>query len=169
MQIYLGILAKLSIDRGIFEMALRRANRPELKEGLASGTITGMGIQTFERERKVGRDYVTEDITSYCMDVDVTGVTGESLLMRCFAGTNLNDEPVEVMSRGRKRYNRFTTLALTLGAVAEDDLEKVGEKELVKIEKYLDGCVGRKVSFKPIRKENGFTDVDLSTLIVHSK
>lgn len=151
-------------------MTIRRANRPVMHDGgMAKGAITELEEKTFTKSRKVGRDTIDEDITSFVMVAEVEGVTGEPVKITSFAGLAINDEPIETTGRGNKivnRYNRFTTLCLRLGVIAEDELPNVDEKRLAKMTKDLAKLIGKKVSFKITKKDNGYYELVVDTIIV---
>ena len=137
---------------------LRRANRPALDaEGYAHGIVVksdqGVGIA----QHKGARDDVDEQTYDrFELTIQADG-TVKPVEMRVFLGTVLNPDPINQKGRGKKVvnvYNRFTTVALSLGLVTEKELATLTDKTVEKVEKAFLNLEGEKVRFR-VGLQNG--------------
>ena len=127
-------------------MAIRRANRPTITNGHATGTISSFDIERIPVPRKEGRMTVTEDVETYIMRVAVDGITGQTVPMSTTLGMHLNDDPVnfeELQSspRAKKRYNKLTTTLMKLELIDESELATADDARLEQLDNDIAGLV----------------------------
>lgn len=152
-------------------MAIRKANRPAIdKDGMSSGLLDYVQAGTGVRKEKKGRDVEEIEFARYEFYFKADGVTGEPVTIKVYTGTVINDEPVEVLAKGRGKkaetriYNRLTTLCLRLGLLNEEQLTTVTDEQLQSIDNALMGMEKIPVSFKVAKNAEGFYAIDLNSI-----
>jgi hypothetical protein len=152
-------------------MAIRKANRPSVHpDGFSTGTLAYVKAGTGVRKEKKGRDVEEIEFPRYEFYFEVDGVTGDTLTIKVYTGTVINDEPVEVLAKGRgknaevKIYNRLTTMCLKLGFLKEQDLATVTDKQLTEVDNGLLSVEDMPLRFKVGKTPEGFHTIDLNTI-----
>lgn len=163
-----------STDMRMLKMALKPKikianNLVKSEDGFYEGTIIKSEFGTAKRKERNGRDIEQIEYACLNFDCEFQG-TNEPIKVTTQTGININSEPVEIVGKGRggknevKVYNRFTTLLLALGIVAESELETIDESAIDRIEKEIDSLVGQVVRCKVGKNKDGFYAIDLATL-----
>ena len=144
-------------------------NLVKSEDGIYEGAITDLGFGTGKRTEKNGRDIEEIEYSRFEMSVAFEG-TNEPIKIKTYTGVSINNEPVEVKYAGRGAknevpiYNRFTTLLLALGLLSVDELDKVDDKTLERIEKEMDSLKGQIIRCKIGKDKGGYHAIDLASV-----